>query len=186
MSGPVPFPTIETERLLLREIVEADAEDLFAIHGDSELMRWFGSEPLKDLAAAQGLVKTFVDWRNLANPGTRWAIQSKVSPKLIGTCGLFNWNRNWRKCLVGYELAAQAQGRGIMSEALSAILSWGFDNMELNRIEAQIHPNNQLSIKLVRTLKFVEEGRLRELGYWGGQHHDMLQFSLLRREWQNS
>lgn len=101
MSEPVPFPSIETERLLLREIVESDAEDLFAIHGDSELMRWFGSEPLKDLAAAQGLVKTFVDWRNLANPGTRWAIQSK-------------------------------------------------------------------------------------LRYWGGQHHDMLQFSLLHREWQTS
>jgi len=186
MSEPVPFPSMETERLLLREIVDSDAEDLFSIRGDIALMRWFGSEPLNDLAAAQGLVKKLAGGRNLENPSTGWAIQTKDSPKLLGTCGLFSWNRNWRKCMVGYELAAQAQGRGLMSEALSAVLSWGFNHMELNRVEAQIHPNNLSSIKLARALKFVEEGRLREIGFWGGQYHDMLQFSLLRREWQTS
>jgi [ribosomal protein S5]-alanine N-acetyltransferase len=186
MNTPVPFPSMETERLLLREIVESDAEDLFAIRGDLESMRWFGIDPLNDLAAAQGLVKKLAGGRNLENPSTAWAIQTKDDPKLLGTCGLFSWNRNWRKCVVGYELAAQAQGRGLMREALCAVLSWGFNNMELNRVEAQIHPNNYPSIKLAKALKFVEEGRLREIGLWGGRYHDMLQFSLLRREWQSS
>ncbi len=60
MQEPAAFPLLETNRLRLREIVDSDAEDLFSIHGDPKLMQWFGSEPLQDLAAAQALVKTFL------------------------------------------------------------------------------------------------------------------------------
>ena len=186
MQEPAAFPLLETNRLRLREIVESDAEDLFSIHGDPRLMQWFGSEPLQDLAAAQNLVKTFAGWRAQPNPGTRWAIEPKDRTGLVGTCGLFSWNRNWRKCVVGYELASHAQGKGYMAEALAVAIQWGFENMSLNRIEAQIHPNNTPSIKLAASLGFVEEGRLREVGHWGGQYHDMLQFSLLKREWRHA
>ena len=183
MQEPAPFPTITTERLLLREIGLQDVETLFEIHGNPELMKWFGSDPIPDIAAAEGLVKLFAGWRVQANPGTRWGIQTQQDQQLLGTCGLFGWNRSWRKCIVGYELAPQVQGKGYMLEALSAALSWGFANMELNRIEAQIHPDNSPAVRLAKQLGFVEEGRLRQVGYWRAQHHDMLQFSLLRSEW---
>jgi len=176
------FPTLHTQRLLLREIVRSDAPALFAIHGNSELMRWFGTDPLPDLQAAEALIDTFAGWRKLPNPGTRWAMQLRSEPRLIGTCGLFNWHRSWKKCTIGFELATAFQGKGLMREALSAILSWGFDEMALNRVEAQVHPLNLASLRLVRSMGFVQEGCLREAGYWGGTFHDMLQFSLLRRE----
>jgi ribosomal-protein-alanine N-acetyltransferase len=177
-----PFPTLRTERLLLREITHADAPALFSIHGNSELMRWFGTDPLPDLRAAEALVDIFAGWRKLPNPGTRWGMQLPGNPRLIGTCGLFNWNRSWRHCTVGFELATALQGKGLMREAVAAVLSWGFDRMALNRIEAQVHPLNLASLRLVRSMGFVQEGSLREVGYWGGTFHDMLQFSLLRRE----
>ncbi|AMP03577.1 acetyltransferase family protein [Collimonas pratensis] len=183
MSGEYVFPVLQTERLLLRETVEQDAEDIFAIHGNPELMRWFGTDPLPDLAAAQGLIRTFASWRLDENPGTRWAIEARRQPGLLGTCGLFKWNRAWRKCMVGYELAAQAQGQGYMRETLSAVMSWGFEHMALNRIEAMVHPDNLASLKLLRQLGFVDEGCARQAGYWRGQYHDMLQLSLLRSEW---
>ena len=104
-------------------------------------------------------------------------------PQLRGSCGLFAWNRGWRKCAIGYELAGNAQGRGYMHEALQAVLDWGFDNMALNRVEAQVHPENTASIRSLSRLGFRQEGLLRELGYWRGQYHDMLQYSLLRRDW---
>lgn len=110
MQEPAPFPTITTERLLLREIGLQDVETLFEIHGNPELMKWFGSDPIPDIAAAEGLVKLFAGWRVQANPGTRWGIQTQQDQQLLGTCGLFGWNRSWRKCIVGYELAPQAQG----------------------------------------------------------------------------
>ena len=183
MKPPDTFPTLETDRLLLREVVGSDVPEIFAIHGDAELMRLFGNDPISDLAGADALIKTFAAWRQLPNPGTRWAVEIKGTAGLVGTCGLFGWNRVWRKCIVGYELAKKVQGKGYMHEALGAALSWGFKEMELNRVEAQVHPGNEPSIKLLRRLRFVEEGRLRQGGYWAGQHHDLLQYSLLREDW---
>ena len=180
---PVPFPTLETPRLLLREITAADAPALFGIHGDPSLMQWFGADPLSDLAGAEKLVAFFASWRGLPNPGTRWAIQLKGEDTLSGTCGLFAWHRLWRKCTVGYELARAAHGKGYMHEALSAVLDWGFEHMELNRVEAQVHPENLASLRSVARLGFQREGLLREVGYWGGRHHDLLQYALLRRDW---
>jgi ribosomal-protein-alanine N-acetyltransferase len=184
LSGAQTFPTLETERLVLREIAASDAPALFEIHGDAELMRWFGSEPLKDLEGAQKLVDLFAGWRALPNPGVRWGLQVKGETALIGSCGLFNWNRNSRKCTLGYELGRAGQGKGYVQEAVRAALDWGFDRMDLNRVEAQIHPSNVASLKSIRRLGFFEEGRLREGGYWGGRFHDLLQFSLLREEWR--
>lgn len=186
MAEPSPFPTLETQRLVLREITAADAPALFSIHGDAHLMRWFGVDPLPDLAAAENLVKGFAAWREQPNPGTRWGIQRKGTAGLMGTCGLFSWNRRWRKCVLGYELALDAQSHGYMQESLVAVLQWGFANMELNRVEAQVHPSNAPSLKLCKKLGFQEEGLLRQVGYWGGGFHDMLQLSLLRSEWQAS
>ncbi|MDK2125197.1 GNAT family N-acetyltransferase [Parachitinimonas caeni] len=177
-----PFPTLHTPRLHLREMIESDAETLLAIHGDTETMQWFGTDPLTELAQAQKLVQTFAGWRKLPNPGTRWGIEDVVRGQLLGSCGLFKWDKGWRCCSLGYELARNAQGKGYMREALIAILDWGFHNMALNRIQAQVHPENIASIKLLGILGFAEEGRLREAGYWNGRYHDLLQFGLLARD----
>ncbi len=180
-----PFPTLATTRLLLREIGPPDALALYEIHGNAEAMKWFGADPVPDLAAAMRLVEVFASWRLQSNPGTRWGLQWHGQPTLIGSCGLFGWNRNWRKCTLGYELAPAAQGRGLMFEALCTVLDWGFEHMQLHRVEALIHPDNAPSLRLVQRLGFVEEGRLREVARWGGRQHDMLQVALLRTEWRH-
>jgi RimJ/RimL family protein N-acetyltransferase len=95
--------------LVLREIVAADAGVLLSIHGDPELMRWFGNDPLPDMAAAAALIQTFNGWRQLPNPGIRWGLERKQTPGLIGTCGLFAWNRQWRKCVIVDAMAASGQ-----------------------------------------------------------------------------
>jgi ribosomal-protein-alanine N-acetyltransferase len=70
-----------------------------------------------------------------------------------------------------------------MREALLAILAWGFEHMALNRIQAQVHPQNTASIKSLESLGFVQEGCFREARVWHGQHHDLLQYALLKRDW---
>ncbi len=174
------FPTLTTTRLWLRELTTDDAPALFAIHSDPQVMRWFGADPLPDVAAAQRLIDVFSGWRVMLNPGTRWGLAARDTGELLGTCGLFKWNRNWQCCTVGYELAPSAWGQGYMREALQTVLPWGFEHMELQRVEAQIHPDNTASIKLATTLGFEQEGRLRQAAFWGGQRHDMLHFGLLR------
>lgn len=177
-----PFPLLATPRLNLREITVADAPGLLTIHGDVEAMRWFGSDPIADLAGAKKLIDTFAGWRIMPNPGIRWGIERKLDGELLGTCGLFKCNTGWSSCSIGYELAQSSWGLGYMSEALQAVLVWGFDNMALVRIEAQVHPRNTPSIQLLERLGFVREGLLREAGFWLGQRHDLLHFGLLQQE----
>jgi [ribosomal protein S5]-alanine N-acetyltransferase len=177
------FPALETQRLILREVVEADAAALLAIHSDAGHMQWFGTDPPDDLEAAKDVVRMFASWREQPNPGVRWAIELKGRPGLIGTCGLFRWDRAWKRCMTGYELSREHAGQGLMREALSEVFAWSWEHMQLNRIEAQVHPQNAPSLALVQRLGFVEEGRLREIGFWGGQHHDLIQYSLLKAEW---
>lgn len=143
-----------------------------------------GIDPFPNLAAAEARIKSLAALRQQANPGTPWGITTKQDRKFIGTCGLFAWNRNWRKCSVGYELVKEAQGQGYMYEALTAALSCGFSAMALNRIEAQVHPNNRRSILLLKRLGFASEGLLRQAAFWADQYHDMLQYSLLAHEVQ--
>jgi ribosomal-protein-alanine N-acetyltransferase len=176
------FPTLSTQRLRLREILPTDAPALFAIHSDAQAMRWFGTDPLTRLQDAEKLVEAFASWRRLPNPGTRWGIVKKYNGQFIGSCGLFKWNRGWKSCTLGYELASPSWGNGYMQEALSSILHWGFAHMALNRVEAQVHPRNAPSIKRLEALGFVREGLLRQAGFWLGEHHDLLAYSLLRGE----
>lgn len=179
-----PFPALASSRLNLREITLADADAMFAIYGDAQAMRWFGMDAMTEVAQAETTLTRWATMRQQAVPAIRWGIQVAGESTLSGSCGLFGWNRDWRKCTLGYDLVRSAQGQGYMQEALSTVLDWGFANMELNRIEAQIHPDNLASLKLIRKLGFREEGLLREVAFWSGAHHDLLQFALLRREWR--
>jgi ribosomal-protein-alanine N-acetyltransferase len=175
------FPTLSTSRLSLREPLPGDAPFLFAVHGDDEGMRWFGTDPMTDISEAEKLIEVFADWHR-SNSGIRWAIERLSDGLFLGTCGLFRWNKSWRSCVVGYELAPFARGNGYMHEALSAAIDYGFERMQLNRIEAQVHPQNVPSIHTLETLGFLREGHQRQAGYWRGTYHDLLQFALLRAE----
>ena len=178
------FPSLSTRRLQLREIVASDAPALLAIHGDAEAMKWFGTDPPADLEAAERVIAGFANLRQ-AQSGVRWGVVHADPSRggtLLGTCGVFRWNRGWRTCLTGYELARHAHGQGYMAEALRAIFAWAFETMEVDRIEAQVHPLNTPSLKLLKSLGFVEEGLLREAGYWMGERRDLVQLGLLQRE----
>jgi ribosomal-protein-alanine N-acetyltransferase len=184
MTTGEAFPSLSTRRLQLREIVASDAPALLAIHGDREAMKWFGSDPLPDLEAAERVIAGFANMRQ-APSGVRWGIVHADPGKggaLLGTCGVFRWNRGWRTCLAGYELARHAQGRGYMAEALRAIFGWAFEAMAVDRIEAQVHPLNAPSLALLKRLGFVEEGLMREAGLWMGERRDLVQLGLLERE----
>lgn len=176
------FPALSTRRLRLREIVPADADALFSIYSDATAMRWFGSDPMTERVQARQLIDIYAEWRRGPAPGTRWGIVVHETGMLVGTVGLFRWNRSWRNCVLGYELGRDAWGHGYMTEALHAVLEYGFNVMALHRVQAEIHPDNLASKKLVERVGFRKEGTHRQQGYWGGQYHDLECYSLLEGE----
>jgi ribosomal-protein-alanine N-acetyltransferase len=104
---------------------------------------------------------------------------------LIGTCGLFRWNKSWRNCVVGYEIARDCRAQGYMKEALTAVLEFGFNEISLHRIQAEMHPDNNASIALATRLGFRFEGVHREQAFWSGRYHDLNCYSLLAGEWRS-
>ncbi|MGB4115289.1 MAG: GNAT family protein [Polaromonas sp.] len=180
------FPVLETERLVLRELRYGDAPTLLEIHGNAQVMQWMGTDALKDLEAAHHLVSRFLAGRVAMVSSTRWGLERKSDGQLLGSCGVFNWSKEWKKCMLGYELSLEAQGSGYMFEALNAILPWAFEHLELHRVEALIHPDNHASFKLAERLGFQVEGTLREVAFWNNTHHNMVQLGLLRRDFSPS
>ncbi len=180
MSLP-PFPTLTSRRLRLREIVGSDVQAVFDTGSDVGTMRWYGSEPFTELAQAQQQIANFAAWR-INGTGTRWGIEH--NGRLIGTCGLFRWNKMWHNCITGYELAPDCHGHGYMHEALATMFEYGFERMQLHRICAEIHADNTASIKLVKKLGFAFEGVHRETAFWAGRWHDLSCYSLLEQDWR--
>lgn len=178
------FPTLSTPRLHLRKIVPADADALFAIHSDAETMRWYGVDPIIEMGEADKLAELFASWFT-AGTGFRWGLERREDGRLIGTCGLFRWNKSWRNCVIGYELARDYHGQGYMREALVSVLDFGFDQMQLHRVQAETHPDNAASIGLATRLGFQFEGVHREQAFWLGSFHDLNCYSLLARDWRH-
>src|SRR5438093_1248877 len=126
------FPILETSRLRLRELTPADAPALLRIHSDAETMRWFGVDPMQSVEEAERIIDAFNGWF-VASSGIRWGLElrdhkrdgMRGSDRLIGTCGLLRWNKNWRHCALGYELARDCHGQGYMREALTEVLNFG-------------------------------------------------------------
>ncbi|TFV88935.1 N-acetyltransferase [Oxalobacteraceae bacterium OM1] len=176
------FPELRTARLTLRDITRADAPALFAIHSDREWMRWYGVEPLTEPEQGEQLADLFHGWFE-GGTGFRWGLERRSDGRLIGTCGLFRWNRSWHNCVIGYEIARDCQRQGYTREAATAILDYGFGVMRVHRVQAETHPDNAASIALATKLGFVLEGTHREQAYWGGHFHDLHCYSLLEQDW---
>lgn len=176
------FPQLLTPRMRLRQITSSDAPALFAIHSDTEWMQWYGTDPLTTQNQAYELAQLFASWFP-AGTGFRWGLERRLDGRLIGTCGLFRWNKSWRNCLISYEIARDCKSQGYMREAVTAVLGYGFEHMKLHRVQAETHPANTSSITLALRLGFRFEGIHREQAYWSGRYHDLNCYSLLESEW---
>jgi ribosomal-protein-alanine N-acetyltransferase len=174
------FPEIETENLILREILPDDAEAIFRIFSDDEVTRYYDLSTYTTIEQAYELIDFFDESFELER-AIRWGITRKSDGLLVGTCG-YVWLRTYRG-EIGYELARPYWRQGIMTEAVDAIVDFGFRELGLNRIEALTMVDNAASVALLRKVGFVQEGILRQHDYFKGKFHDMRLFALLRDDY---
>jgi ribosomal-protein-alanine N-acetyltransferase len=176
------FPILETERLILREIVPADAEDIYRIFSDQETMRYWSCRPYTSVDQAGRLIESMAK-QVRETTGIHWGITWRGNGRLIGKCGYNEWRKAHRRGDVSYIIAREQWGKGVVSEALSAVLEYGFDRMNLHSIEAGVTPGNDASTRMLGRLGFRLEGHLRESFLVEDEFVDSLIYSLLRQDY---
>jgi ribosomal-protein-alanine N-acetyltransferase len=184
MSTSSPFPILETNRLVLRQLTVDDSENWFKNLSDDGVAVLIGMEPLEKVEDSRSIINSFND-RYKKNNGMAWAIILKEDESSIGTCSYEKIDNHNRSGEIGYDLLKKYWGHGFMAEALSAIIDYGFESLRLNRIEAHTAAINSASRNLLRRLGFFEEGIFRESSFFRGEFRDDCQYSLLRREWNS-
>ncbi len=157
---------------------------MFALFGDPEVARYTDTGPFTGVSEA----KEVIDWISRIfeqRRGLRWALALRDDEQvMIGTCGYNHWIRSNNSGEMGYDLAHRYWGHGLMTEALQSIIRFGFERMDLNRIEADVTAGNDASARVLQKLGFTEEGLLRQRGFWKGRYHDLRMFGLLREDWK--
>ena len=176
------FPSLSTGRLLLRHILPGDAEALFAILSDEETMKFYGHEPHESFDDTKEVIRQ-IEERYARKEALRWGITFQGEDRLIGSCSLFHFDAGFDCAETGYELNRAVWGKGIMTEAMSAVLTFGFHELGLHRIEAIIDIANDRSKGLLLKLGFTYEGNLRQRFPFHDQFLDEHYFGLLKDEW---
>jgi len=177
------FPTLTTERLILREVVAEDAEDLLAFRGDPEVQR-YNLVPMKDAREARALVRTMQGWY-VSRYAIQWGITLRGEDRVLGLCGLHDWNRQDRRAALGYDLVRSHWGRGLAHEAMQAVLRFGFEELDLDRVEALTIVENERSVRLLQRLGFQPEG-IRRPGAldYSGRFQGRAVYGLLRSDYE--
>lgn len=177
------FPTLTTERLLLRELQLSDAADMLVFRGDPYVQR-FNGPVYESINEAKVSIENEHAAYN-AQTAINWAVNLKNSDKVLGAFSIHHWSRNHRRAEVGYDLARVYWGQGIASEALKAVLRFGFGQMNLNHIYAGTIADNHESVRLLENAGFHRDG-LRRKWSWedDGTFHDGALYSLLHDEFR--
>jgi RimJ/RimL family protein N-acetyltransferase len=177
------LPVLESERLRLRPLTEADVAGLFAIFSDPEVTRYWSSPPLESEADAATLLEEIHE-EYARGELLEWGLERRDAPGVIGTCSLMALSLANRRGELGFALRRDAWGRGYVQEILPVLVTWAFGPLGLHRLEADVDPRNEASVRALERLGFRVEGRLRDRWQVTGEVQDTLILGLLEPEWR--
>jgi [ribosomal protein S5]-alanine N-acetyltransferase len=162
IPGFIPFPRLATARLILRQLEERDAPEIFLLRSNETVNQFIDRPRAETINDATQFIQN-INARIATTQALYWAIVPKNDTKLAGTICLFNFDEKQNKAEIGYELLPDHQGMGIMYEAFSSVVSYCFEHMQLGSIEAFTHAQNAASIKLLEKNDFSKTGHEEKL-----------------------
>lgn len=178
-----PFKNLETERLSLRRVSIDDLNEILELRGNPETMKFIPRPLVKTEEDALNHFK-MIDEKIEKNEGINWAITVKENPKLIGIIGHYRIQPENHRCEIGYMILPQYNGQGIVTEAIKAVLEYGFEDMNMHSIEAVIDPDNIASERVLQKNGFVKEAHILENEYYDGKFWDTVIYSILKRNFK--
>lgn len=178
-----PFPTIETDRLILRKLNKGDAKDLYEYCSSEVSAKYSLWEPHEDL----GVTRQYISW--LLKTEKRgeyftWGIELKENGKLIGTVSFPEMDKHYKIAEIGYGIIDAYWGNGYASEAIKAVMEYGFCTVGLICINAKIMKENTASVRVASAVGMQCDGLLRNGVYCKGKSHDVYVFSMLDTDYK--
>lgn len=175
---------LESERLIVRPVAEDDLEALLTVNGDDEVTRFLPYASWRSPADGRAW---FERMSALGDRGEsiQYVLIDRAAAMAIGTCLLFRHEESSARAELGYVLGRSHWGRGVMREALVAVIDCAFGPYNLRRLEAEVDPLNKASRRLLESLGFIPEGQLRKRWVDKGVPHDTIIHGLLSDEWRS-
>jgi [ribosomal protein S5]-alanine N-acetyltransferase len=166
--------------VLLRKFEPEDAPSLYRYRNDPDVARGLGG-----FSSGYSLqaMKDWIERRGQSSEDLVWAIADKESNTCLGHAGLYHIDHRVRTCEFGILIGDSSRwGKGIGREVTCALLTYGFDELNMNRVELSVLASNARAIRLYQSLGFVEEGVKRAAQYRAGEYLDVVLMSILRSE----
>ena len=176
------LPALHTNRLTLRPARMSDAEDMYEYSRDPEVARHVLWDAHRSIHQTRAYLRYLIRQYRTAAPGT-FVITLRDSGKVIGTIGFMWVQTDNRSAEVGYSLSRAYWNQGIMTEALRAVIAFGFEKLALNRIEAQHECDNPASGRVMAHVGMQHEGTLRQRVYNKGRFVDVELYAIVRTDW---
>jgi len=173
---------IETERLIIRRMTMHDAQDMYEYSCDPRVARHVLWDAYRSVGEMRGYIRSTLR-RYRMGESASLAIQLKDTGKVVGTIGFMWYQRENNAAEVGYSLAYNQWNKGIMTEALWAVVDFGFRELHLNRIEAQHEVENAASGRVMEKVGMVKEGTLRQRLFNKGKYVDVNLYAILREDY---
>jgi ribosomal-protein-alanine N-acetyltransferase len=174
-------PTIELDGVRLRPLRAADAAAFFAYLRDP-LVTDLTSYPVVSVPMVEAMIERS-QGRWAAGELSKWGVALQDDDQLVGTCGFNEWSQVHRWAELAYDLAQAQWGKGLMSQAVSAVLDWTFGQGQVDRVHAFVRVDNNRSGRLLERGGFVREGCLRSYRVCRGEARDYYIYGLLRQDW---
>lgn len=169
--------------MILRRISENDADEVFYFRSDPEVNRYSTRPLATDPKQALEFIQLLNDLL-AGNKGIHWIMTLKEKPsKMIGNIGIWRLIPEHYRGEIGYVLQTDMHRKGYMSEAITAVIQYGFTVLGLHSLEAKVSPDNIPSIKLLERNKFIREAYFKEDHFANGRFYDTAVYSLLKSTW---
>ncbi len=177
------FVTIETSRLLLKGISSEVMHNIFSTLSKPAIKELLGHRTEEDYLQEEHKFKN--GYSSYNRRFLLFLLIDKELNVIIGRCGIHNWNADHKRAEIGYNMLDESYKRkGLMTEAVSSIIDYGFNQLKLHRLEALVGINNIASLKIMVRFDFVNEGLLRQHYYIDGKYEDSIMFSIISDEYK--
>jgi len=177
------FPELESERLYFRRILPSDAEGLYLLRSNDEVMRFMDTKKMESITEAEKMISS-IDGSFKNGTGINWGIVEKSSNRFIGYFGFWRIIPEHCRAEIGYVLDPMCWGKGYMIETLKALIKFSFEEMKVHSLEANVNPANSNSIKLLEKTGFKKEAYFRENFLFNNTFYDSVIYSLLEKDLQ--